>query len=253
MAVLNKPNLIIMIKKIFVIGTLSASIILLAACETAPSNQQNQQILPGNNETQTAGSSVDVNNQLISGSEDLLNMAVSEGGEQLAAEISEADSSNYLGALSAKNPELCDQMENNEYIQLCKDAVNNEILIDKALTELDPNFCDRLIAEQADIDACKQKVETAISAADAKNKEITALQTQMSLSDEIVEEGNVSRCSELGEDYIQSCELDILLNRAFSENDITVCKQATSADTVTLCENKFRELLPEEQQAPESV
>lgn len=88
--------------------------------------------------------------------------------------------------------------------------------------------------------------------ADAKEKELAALRTQMSLSDEIVEEEDVTRCAELGEEYVKSCELDILLNKAFEENDITLCQQASSADTVTLCETKFRELLPEDEQTPEA-
>ncbi len=241
-----------MFKKILVIGTVSASIIILSACETSPVDQQNQQAATGNMENQGTESSVEVNNQLMNGSEDLLNTAVNRDDGQMADQVSEADSSNYLAAVTAKDVQICDQIENFEYIQACKDAVNNEILMDRALEELDPQLCEQLKAEEADVEACKAKVEAAANAADAAAQEIAALQTQMTLSDQIVEEGDVTRCAELGEDYIQSCEMDILLNSAFEANDIAVCQRASSADTVTLCETKFKELLPEDEQTPEA-
>ncbi len=240
-----------MIKKIFVIGTVFASIIILSACETAPIDQQNQQPATDNTQNQGTESQVEVNNQLLSGSEGLLDMAVNLDEESME-EVSEADSSNYLAAVTAKDAQICDQIENSEYIQLCKDAVNNEILMNRALEELDPQLCEQLKAVEDEVEACKAKVEAAGNVADAKEKELAALRTQMSLSDEIVEEEDVTRCAELGEEYVKSCELDILLNKAFEENDITLCQQASSADTVTLCETKFRELLPEDEQTPEA-
>lgn len=134
-----------MIKKIFVIGTVFASIIILSACETAPIDQQNQQPATDNTQNQGTESQVEVNNQLLSGSEGLLDMAVNLDEESME-EVSEADSSNYLAAVTAKDAQICDQIENSEYIQLCKDAVNNEILMNRALEELDPQLCEQLKA-----------------------------------------------------------------------------------------------------------
>ena len=66
------------------------------------------------------------------------------------------------------------------------------------------------------------------------------LNQQQTLSQKIQGEGDYTKCSQLTDkNFAQTCEFNILINKAIQSKDKSVCSKATETATVTKCEQEF--------------
>lgn len=156
---------------------------------------------------------------------------------------SEADTAAFNGAQQLKDPTFCDKIKDEEYMKVCKTTLSDELTMSDAVNKMDIALCDKLSTEDMK-SACAiqievlKKNEQTIAEVEDREEQVTELKN------DIQQAGDVKRCAELEDaNQIAVCELNLLVNKATTSKDVTICKQASTDATVKACENDAKQYI----------
>lgn len=150
-----------------------------------------------------------------------------------------SDSTAYDSAVDLKDESFCEKISDNTYKAECKIEVKDKTIYDAALSNNDTNSCKELSTADKQ-NACKIAIEANQRSKEIFMEEQKEREVVMNLYNGIVQEKDVSRCQELQESMIASCEFNILVDAANQEQNPQLCEKASSSETITRCKNSYR-------------
>jgi len=223
-----------MSKSIKLVTLLAITMLSLSACEAAPDTSED-----ASKPTQTSETTADQPSGI-----QLTDSSAQEGDTTKVpgtVQLSDSDVTAYNGAMELNDASFCDRITDQAYKDLCKNDLSDKAIIIEAVKKKDISICQGLSSNDQ-VQVCEIKVDLEVKSQEIAQQKAKMNEATMVLSDEIVEKGELARCAELGEDYIASCEIDILLNKAFAEKNPNTCDQASSPETVAMCKDRYEAL-----------
>lgn len=150
-----------------------------------------------------------------------------------------SDTTAYDSAIDLKDESFCEKISDDSYKSECQIEVKDQIVYDKALSNNDTNTCNQLSTVDKQ-NACKIMIE-----ANKREKELFIEEQKerdiiMNSYNDILQEGDVSRCQEMEETMIASCEFNILVNAANHNQNPELCEKASSSETIARCKDSYK-------------
>lgn len=203
--------------KIFTTTLLITAIFIFSACDTAPTETEQSQT----QQTQQTQTEVPA--------------------QQPAPQVSEADSAAYSGAMQLMDETYCDKISDADYKSACKTELSDTKSLNEALAALDYGLCDKLSTDDKK-EACKISVQVLLDEQKQEEERLQNDAEQQELAQSIVDSKDHTRCKELDDSNQRiGCELNIILNRAFAENDIAICDLMSTEEGKSSCVANFKE------------
>lgn len=152
-------------------------------------------------------------------------------------QASELDKSTYQKALSAQNLELCAVIEDKDLKTNCETTIKEQKLETEIVASKDASKCSQLTIETLQ-KTCEIEIKAGIEA-EKKSQEIQQeAQNKNDLFNQIVQEGNPSKCSQLKDKNLQNiCADSIYFNKATSAKDTNLCTKIEDKERRLSCEN----------------
>ncbi len=222
-----------MFQKSLTTAVIIVSVLSLTACESGPDAS-----------IDTAGGSISGSGVNRSTNNQTGEIQLDENETTPAKEYSEADTAAYQGALQLKDVSFCEKILDGEYKNMCVTDINDKKILEQALETMDAVLCDNLSTEDKTL-ACVIKVDV-LKAEQKRAVELLQKDTEQSaLSQSIVTAGDHTRCTELADpNQREACEMNILLNKAFAESDITYCDKMSTDEGKSACRSNYDESAP---------
>ncbi len=203
--------------KIFAATLLITAIFIFSACDTAPTETEQSQ------PQQTQQTQTEV------------------PAQQPAPQVSKADSAAYSGAMQLMDETYCDKISDAEYKATCKTELADTKSLNEALAAVDSGLCDKLSTDDKK-EACKISVQALKDEQKQEEERLKNDAEQQELAQSIVESKDHTRCKELDDsNQREACEMNIILNRAFAENDIAICDLMSTEEGKSSCVANFEE------------
>src|SRR3989338_10099948 len=135
----------------------------------------------------------------------------------------------FQEATSSNNLAKCDEIDAAAKKEECKTVVNSFLLTAEALEKLDASLC-KDITEDRYRENCEisvsskieeiEEYEKAVKEVENKDKERLAIET------EAVEKGDPKICESItDENQMYSCKYNIIVNKAITQNDASLCDE----------------------------
>ncbi len=161
--------------------------------------------------------------------------------QQAEIPASEADIAAYSGAMQLMDETYCDKIADTAYKATCKTELADTKNLNEALTSIDAALCDKLSTEDKK-EACKISVQVQLDEQKQQEERLEKDAEQQILSQSIVDSKDHTRCNELEDgNQREACEMNIILNRAFAENDIAICDLMSTEEGKSSCIANFKE------------
>ncbi len=149
----------------------------------------------------------------------------------------------YQRAIGSKDAKVCETITDKAVKAECGDVVDALVLTDKAVAELDDDFCGDIKLERYE-DECEVRVASILGQKEAEEKKqekITKYQEEkLSIEQKAIDEKDFSICASIEEvsDKYQ-CQYNVLANLAVSKKDINECTKIEDESLVTLCRENY--------------
>lgn len=154
-----------------------------------------------------------------------------------------ADATAYNSAIELKDKSFCDKITNSTYKENCITRVNNQILYEEAIKEKDGSRCDK-ISDADTKAACKISLEAQEAKQQLEREKQNFVDTEGKLMSDIMESGEITRCTELTDsNFASTCEANLLVEEGLKINDIKVCERATTEMSSELCNSNLKQAL----------
>jgi hypothetical protein len=152
--------------------------------------------------------------------------------------MSETDRAAYGAALQLEDTSYCDKISEETVKKECKTSVSDQIILNNALSKGDIETCKNL-SNTDQQEACKIKIEVVQKEELARLEKNKKMEELMVKTNDIIHEGDVTKCLEVDEEVRPGCELNILVNAASNNQNPALCEQASTKETIETCKKMY--------------
>lgn len=145
------------------------------------------------------------------------------------------DNQIYENAVSSKDTISCEKIWDESKKEECKSVVAALALTDKAVIEMDDNYCGDIEIERYK-ENCEDLVEQKMDeqAAAAKEEEKNIGMTE--IAQEAMDQQDLSICEEIEDENIMySCKKNIIINQVIKTKDGTLCSKLEKEEYIQEC------------------
>lgn len=219
-----------MFQKTLITTAIVVSSLSLAACGSGP----DVSIDPAGGAIPQTGENTETGNQAGQ-------IPLDEEETTPAKEYSEADRAAYDGALQLMDEAYCAKIVESEYKTMCITDIEDKKILAQAVETMDATLCDRLSNDDKSV-ACVIKVDVKKTEKQQAEERLQLDAEQAALAQSIVAAGDHARCGELADvNQREACEMNILLNKAFAESDISYCDRMSTDEGKAACRSNYEE------------
>lgn len=204
----------------------SAILILSGCAEVGPVTDQNTQNAQNNRNAQiNQGGSLS-----ITGTEQFEGMVTQEV-------ISEADQAAYAGAKQLSDATMCDKISNEKFRQQCKTDLADRAVQAEAELKMDKSVCEKMSTKDRQ-EACKINIDVIMKEQENSQKKAEAMATAYDKLNAVTATADYTQCKTLqDQSFIDTCESNILTNKAMQTGDVTFCEKITNKDNQVTCKS----------------
>ncbi len=219
-----------MIQKTLISAAIVISFLSFTACESGP----NASIDTAGGSISGSGANTDLSNQTGQ-------IPLDEDETASIKDYSEADRAAYTGALQLMDEAYCSRIEDGDFKTMCITEISDKKFLEQAVEAMDAAMCEKLSTDDKSA-ACVIKVDVKKTEQQQEEERLRKDTEQEALAQSIVNAGDHTRCRELADPNQQeACEMNILLNKAFAENDITYCDTMSTDEGKAICRSNYEE------------
>lgn len=150
----------------------------------------------------------------------------------------------YQRAIDLKDAKACDTIKNEDVKSECGDVVNALVLTDKAVAELDDDFCGDIKLERYE-EECEARVASILEQKEAEEKKKAEYEKyqeeKLSIEQKAIDSKDFTICDSIkdksGKDQ---CQYNVLANLAIANNDIRECDKIENPSSVILCKDSLQ-------------
>lgn len=145
----------------------------------------------------------------------------------------------YKRAIDSKDAKACDTIKDEAVKSECGDVVNALVLTDKAVSELDEEFCGDIKLERYE-EECENRVASILEQQEVEEEKQAEIAKQeeerLNVEKEAVNTGDYTICNQLKEERTQAfCKYNTLASKAINTKDETLCDKIGLEELVNLC------------------
>jgi len=165
---------------------------------------------------------------------------------QLAPEISAdsiLDNQIFKQAVNSNDPKGCANILDEKKKEECANVINDTLLTQKAIEDMDEDTCDGIKLERYK-DQCMENVKAKLALKEEKEQIEKKAIEDMGKSQEATDKGDYTICDEVGDESVRNtCKLNILVNKAIAEKNISLCEQIGVEQYIQECTSTAQDLI----------
>ena len=177
---------------------------------------------------------------------DLLNKEepISQTAEVVSADTI-LDQQIYQRAIDSKDVKVCETITDKAVKAECGDVVNALVLTDKAVSELDDDFCGDIKLERYE-EECEARVASILEQQEAEEKKQEEIAKQeeerLNIEQEAVTKGDYTICDKISdENQKASCKYNSITPEVIKANDTRLCDKIENEWMVNQCKQLIKE------------
>ena len=150
-------------------------------------------------------------------------------------QYSQADMAAFQGAMQLKDSTFCDKIKDEVYKKNCKATLQDTQANNDAQTKMDPTLCAKLSTPDFQ-EACKTNIEVAQKRSQQQMQANEVQTNDNQIITDANKTGDLAKCKTIKEENIaNTCEANILVQKAEKAKDKSVCNQASSEVIKKFC------------------